>query len=98
MQDLGRKAATDVQVMHETRVDHFQLHPRRDSTDTTAADGTHTINVGSLGPKEWLQIRVPSHTTRPVLVGVRSKDGAARNVCFQPVRAILFISHANGML
>lgn len=125
VQNLGRKAAEDVQVMHQTKVDHFQLHPRRDYTETIAADGTHTIRVGSLGPKEWLQIQVFSHTTPPFLVSVRSKDGPAKNVRFQIVRqfskpiqtllgvclliggfailywivrAVLFISHANGML
>ena len=125
VQNHGRRAAEDVQITHQTKVDHFQLHPRRNYTEATAADGTHTINVGSLGPKEWLQIQVLSHTTPPVLVGIRSKDGPAKNVRFQIVRqfskpvqtllgvslliggfailywivrAVLFISRANGML
>ncbi|MGC3030222.1 hypothetical protein ACPUER_34740 [Burkholderia sp. DN3021] len=125
VQNLGRKAAEDVQIMHQTKVDHFQLHPRRDYAETVAADGTHTINVGSLGAKEWLQLQVLSHATPPVLVGIRSKDGPAKNVRFHIVRkfpkpvevllgvsallggfailywivrAVLFISRANGML
>ncbi|QOZ85752.1 hypothetical protein DXT74_08920 [Chromobacterium sp. Rain0013] len=96
VQNLGSKTADDVQIMHETKVDHFQLHPRRDYSEAVAEDGTHTINVGSLGPKEWLQIQLLSHSTMPVLAGIRSKDGPAMNVRFQvvrhyslPVRALL---------
>lgn len=125
VQNLGRKAAEEVQVIHQTKIDHFQLNPRRDYTETIAADGTHIINVGSLGPKEWLQIQVLSHVTPPFLVGIRSKDGPAKNVRFHIVRkfskpvealfgasvliggfailywivrAVMFISRANGML
>ncbi len=125
VQNLGRKAAEDVEATFVTRLDHFQLHPRRDYQTQAAADGTFTITINSLGPKEVLQIQLLSHMTVPVLVGVRSKSGPAKSIPFQVVRlyprwfllalrgcvfvgafavlywivrAVLFISRANGML
>ncbi|MBT2791218.1 hypothetical protein [Paraburkholderia strydomiana] len=125
VQNLGRKSAEAVEIVHGTKPDHFQLHPRRDYEEHQAPDGTHVITVESLGPKEVLQVQVLSHVRSPVLVGVRSKDGPGKSIRFQVfrvypravtlflqlcmvvgaffilywiVRAVLFISRANGML
>lgn len=86
VQNLGRKTAEDVEITHRTKPDHFQLNPPRTFVETTGADGTYTINVGSLGPKEFLQMQVFSHITSPSLAGVRSKEGPAKSVRFQIIR------------
>lgn len=83
VQNLGRKAAEDIKITHRSKPDHFQLNPPRTFEETTGADGTYTISIGSLGRKEFLQMQVFSHMTPPFLVGVRSKDGPAKSVRFQ---------------
>ncbi|CAE6802787.1 hypothetical protein R75461_05268 [Paraburkholderia nemoris] len=85
VQNLGRKTAEDVEIIHRTKPDHFQLNPPRTFEETTGADGTYTINIGSLGPKEFLQMQVFSHITPPNLAGVRSKDGPAKSMQFQVI-------------
>lgn len=86
VQNLGRKAAEQVQIVHATKPDHFQIHPRRNYEEKTAPDNTHVIQVESLGPKEVLQVQVLSHRQSPVLVGVRSKDGQGKSIRFQVFR------------
>ena len=86
VQNLGRKTAENVEIIHATKPDHFQLHLRRDYAEHLAPDGTHVITVDSLGPKEVLQIQVLSHVKPPVLVGVRSKDGQGKSIQFQVFR------------
>ncbi|CAD6525886.1 hypothetical protein ACFQ3P_13830 [Paraburkholderia sabiae] len=88
VQNLGRKAAEDVEITHRTKPDHFQLHPPRTYEETTGADGTYKISIGSLGPKEYFQMQVFSHMTPPVLAGVRSKDGPAKSIRFQVNRQL----------
>ncbi|WP_434109227.1 hypothetical protein [Paraburkholderia caffeinilytica] len=94
VQNLGRKTAEDVEIIHRTKPDHFQLNPPRTFEDTTGADGTYTMSIGSLGPKEFLQMQVFSHTTPPNLAGVRSKDGPAKPMPFQVIpqypKSVLF--------
>jgi len=86
VQNFGRKPAEDVEIIHRTKPDHFQLNPPRTFEEATGADGTYTISIGSLGPKEFLQMQVFSHMTPPNLAGVRSKDGPAKSVRFQVIR------------
>ncbi|WP_175949572.1 hypothetical protein [Burkholderia vietnamiensis] len=125
VQNLGRKSAESLEIVHAVKPDHFQLHPKRAYDERQAPDGAHIISIESLGPKEVLQIQLLAYSQPPNLVGVRSKDGAAKQVRFQIiralprpvvmlfqtcmligalailywiVRAIIFISRANGML
>lgn len=86
VQNLGRKAAEKIEIIHAAKPDHFQIHPRRDYEQHVAPDGTHIITVESLGPKEVLQVQVLSHITTPILAGVRSKDGLAKSIRFQVFR------------
>jgi hypothetical protein len=88
VQNLGRKAAEVVEIVHATKPDHFQIHPRRAYEEKQAPDGAHIISVESLGPKEVLQIQLLAFNQRPVFVGVRSKDGPAKPVRFQIFRVL----------
>lgn len=105
VQNLGRKAAEDIEILHAAKPDHFQLHPRRKYEEPTTPDNTHVISVDTLGPKEVLQVQLLSHTNRPVLVGVRSKDGFAKALPIQvnrvfprPVIALLQLCMIVGAL
>ncbi|NLP64290.1 hypothetical protein NH14_024670 [Paraburkholderia sacchari] len=83
VQNLGRKAAEGVEIVHMMKPDHFQLHPKRGYEERSAPDGAHIIYLESLGPKEVLQIQLLAYNTQPNLVGVRSKDGSAKAIRFQ---------------
>jgi hypothetical protein len=83
VQNLGRKLADKVQIIHADRPDHFQMHPRRNYADECAPDGTHIITIDSLGPREVVHVQLLSYRHNPVLVGVRSKEGEAKPVGFQ---------------
>lgn len=83
VQNLGRKAAEKVEIIHATKPDHFHLHPRRNYEEHVAPDGAHVISVESLGPKEVLQVQVLSHRISPVLIGVRCSSGPAKSINFQ---------------
>lgn len=88
IQNLGRKSAENIEIVHAAKPDHFQLHPKRAYEEKQTPDGAHIISVESLGPKEVLQIQLLAYTQPPNLVGVRSQDGAAKSVRFQVIRVL----------
>lgn len=51
IQNLGRKEAKDVEVVHKTRPDFFKLQPALDHVETTTLAGEHIVRVRTLGPK-----------------------------------------------
>ncbi|PMS17834.1 hypothetical protein C0Z18_18480 [Trinickia dabaoshanensis] len=83
VQNLGRKVAENVEIIHQQKPDHFQLFPQRNYSETTAPDGTHVVMIETLARREVIQMQVLSYARAPSLVTVRSKDGPGRNVPFQ---------------
>ncbi len=79
VQNIGRKRATNVEVVHAAALDHFKLFPSRDYTEHATSAGEHIISINSLGPGEWFTIELLSYRTIPNLLYVRSDDGPAQS-------------------
>lgn len=80
VQNVGRRPATDVEIVHEERPDHFQFSTAVRYTEETNSTGEHVIKVPSLGPKEHINLQILSHQKLPVLLNVRSADGKAQPI------------------
>src|SRR6266850_5663939 len=52
IQNVGRRPAENVEIVHKQRPDFFQLAPAMPFAEETTANGEHVIRVATLGPKE----------------------------------------------
>lgn len=77
VQNLGRKAATNVEIIHKTRPDFFKFAPSIHFEEAHTPDGEHVIRIPSLGPKEHVFLQLLSYKTAPKLMNVRSSEGPA---------------------
>lgn len=80
IQNVGRQPATDIEIIHKARPDHFQFSTQIDFTEGTTPTGEHVIKIPSLGAKEHINIQLLGHTNQPVLLGVRSAEGRAQPI------------------
>lgn len=87
IQNSGRKSATNIEIVHKERPEHFQFSQAIGYKEDFNPNGEHIIKIDSLGPKEFLNIQYLSHTKVPVLLRVRSDQGSAQliQVQFQPI-------------
>lgn len=86
IQNIGRKAAEGVEIVHKKRPDFFKLQPALDYAEDTTPAGEHIIRVGSLGPKEFFTIEMLSYVSIPELLFIRSEAGHAQVIQIQPQR------------
>ena len=86
IQNVGRVAAENVEIIHQQKPDFFELFPARDFEEGTTANGEHVIKIKNIGPKEWVLMQLLSYVTAPVLKNVRWKEGQAKWVAIQPQR------------
>lgn len=77
IQNIGRKAAQNIEIIHKERPDHFQFSQAIGFEEESAPDGSHITKISSLGPKEFINIQYLSHTKPPTLLNVRSEEGPA---------------------
>jgi hypothetical protein len=87
IQNAGRKSATNIEIVHKEKPDHFQFSQAISYKEEFNPNGEHIIKIDSLGPKEFLNIQYLSHSKIPALLRVRSDQGSAQliQVQFQPV-------------
>ena len=83
VQNLGRKPAESIEIVHKTKPDFFQLSPLIPYEEEVTSSGEHVIRVNTLGPKEFFTLQLLSYKTVPVLLNIRSKDGSAKFIEFQ---------------
>ena len=83
MQNLGRKTAESIEIVHKMKPDYFQLSPPILYEEEVTPNGEHVIRVDTLGPKEFFTLQLLSYKTVPVLLNIRSKDGSAKLIEFQ---------------
>lgn len=86
IQNLGRKLAENVEVVHRSRPDHFQLQPALDYQEVTTPNGEHILRVPNLGPKEFCSIEFLSYKTLPELLYVRSAAGHGELINILPFK------------
>ncbi len=78
IQNVGRQPATNIEIVHQVRPDHFQFSTQIDFSEVTTPSGEHVIKIPSLGAQEYVNIQLLSHTNQPVLLNVRSAEGRAQ--------------------
>lgn len=78
IQNIGRRTATNVEIAHATKPDHFKLSPPRDYVERTTPAGEHVIVLSTLAHGEWITVELLSYMTIPKLLYVRSDDGMAQ--------------------
>jgi hypothetical protein len=95
IQNAGRKSATNIEIVHKDKPDHFQFSQAISYKEELNPNGEHLIKIENLGPKEFLNIQYLSHSKLPVLLRVRSDQGSAQliQVQFQQIYAkwLLFL-------
>lgn len=88
LQNLGRKTATDVEIIHQTRPDFFQFSTAVAFEESENPNGEHVIRVKHLGPKEFFNLQLMSYKTQPRLLNIRSAEGPATEIQIQLQRQI----------
>jgi len=93
IQNGGRKSATNIEIVHKQKPDHFQFSQAICYKEEFNPNGEHIIKIDSLGPKEFLNIQYLSHSKIPELLRVRSDQGSAQfiQVQFQPIYPKLYL-------
>ena len=78
IQNVGQKPATNVEIVHKYKPDHFQFSTAISYTEETNPTGEHIIKISSLGAKKFVNIQLLSHVQLPILLNVRSAEGPAQ--------------------
>lgn len=88
IQNIGRRAAEQIEIIFKERPDFFQFAPAIDYQERTSPSGDHILSIAALGPSEHVTLQLLSYKTVPVPLTVRSKDGMARVIDIQPQRVL----------
>lgn len=82
IQNLGRRPATNVEIVHRSKPDYFKLEPALNYEEFTTPDGEHGVRIPQLGPKEFFTIEFLTYksSTLPQLLYVRSAEGPAQKI------------------
>jgi len=86
IQNLGRKTAKNVQIVHKRKPDFFKLQPALDYKESFTPAGEHVVTVDTLGPKDFFAIEFLSYATVAELLLIRSEEGPAVPIQIQPQR------------
>jgi len=81
LQNVGWRAAANVEIVHNYKPHHFKIQPGVAFTELTNPQNQHVIKIDSLARREWVTIQILTAGAQlPNLVGVRSADGPSRFV------------------
>lgn len=83
IQNAGRKPASNIEIIHQDRPDHFQFSQAVRYEEEVSPNGNHIIKIPTLGPKEHVNIQLLSYVKQPVLLNVRSEEGTAKLIPVQ---------------
>lgn len=83
IQNVGRVPATNIEIIHKARPDHFQFSTPIGFSESTSPTGEHVINIASLGAQEHVNLQLLSHTAIPVLLGVRCAEQRGELIAVQ---------------
>jgi len=86
IQNLGRKTATWVEIVHRIRPDFFQLYPSLNYSEITTPSGEHIIRIESLAHREYVTLQLLSYVRQPELLYIRSEAGHASQMPWMVVR------------
>ena len=83
IQNLGRKTASNIEVIFDTKPDFYQLQPAVIHDGVEMENGNFAVKLKELGPKEFYTFQVLSYSKLPKLLNVRSDSGKASYMPFQ---------------
>lgn len=83
IQNLGRKSASNIEVIFDTKPDFYQLQPAAVHDGVLLENGNFAVKLKELGPKEFYTFQVLSYTKVPKILNVRSDSGQASFMPFQ---------------
>lgn len=87
VQNIGRAAASDVEVHLNFKPEHFQLWPSHSFAVETTPDNHFLIRLKNLGRnREWFTIEMVSGSALPAILRVRTADGEAPQVPMAPTQ------------
>ncbi len=88
VQNIGRKAAEDIEIFHRSRPDFFKLEPALNYEEYITPAGEHVVKIPNLGPKEFFTIEFLTYKAAylPELLYIRTKDGQSEFIAIQPQR------------
>lgn len=85
IQNTGRSAVRDVEVVLNYAPQHYELWPQRAYDSVPNRDGRLVIKVESLGPKEFFTLAMlDARMDLPEVMNLRSSDGTASQVAMAP--------------
>ena len=87
VQNVGRRAAENVELVMDGQPDFFQFSPAMPFSQETTPEGHFVLRIATLGPKEFFTLQVLSYTAVPVLLNLRSTAGKADPMPVQIQRA-----------
>lgn len=80
VQNLGRKAAENIEILHMAEPDFFEIFPSVNYEVQTSPNNNHIIRIPFLGAKEFITLQILSYKTVPQILSVRSKDCIASQI------------------
>jgi len=83
IQNLGRKAASNIEVVFDVKPDFYQLQPAVVHEGIVLENGNFAVKLKELGPKEYYTFQVLSYTKLPKLLNIRSDSGSGHFMPFQ---------------
>ena len=83
IQNIGRLATSNLDIVFAERPDHYQLQPSITYESITLDNGHFVLRVPELGPKEFVSIQVLSFQKLPQPLTIKSDVGLAQSI---PIR------------
>lgn len=88
IQNLGRKVATNIEIVHRIKPDYFKLEPALNYEEFNTPGGEHGVKIQTLSPKEFFTIEFLTYKAAavPQLLYIRSTEGYGQPIKWQPQR------------
>jgi hypothetical protein len=84
--NAGRDPATELEVTFNWRPDNYNIWPVRPYDTHTSPDNRFTLKFANLAPKEWFQVEMISPSELPLILNVRCKECAGKQIGVRPMR------------
>ncbi|WGT49047.1 hypothetical protein [Thioclava nitratireducens] len=87
VQNVGKKAAHDIEIVFSSVMNSYNLWPPRDHTSKLLGNGNFVIQIPSLAPRELLVVdMIDVELRNPDLLAVNCPEALAKGVKFVPTR------------
>lgn len=84
LDNLGKLAITDVEIVHKLKPDFFAFDPPQPYGESTLQDGSHLISIKSIAPHSGFSMQYFCHLHYPNITYIRSTQGFAEVVPITP--------------